>query len=379
MALFGNNASNSLLKNAKSLDINVVTTEEMYTGLLRILSGASEGRATLFDIFYKIYAFVGIKEGIGCSTFVANLAYALAQLGLKVLIIDTSILAPVQDVLLKTNYKEKVDKEKQVTWFDLPYTKMPVLHETPVHANISILSLYGNTEGILDLVSVNDNNELVRLALETFENNFDFILMDCNHEPSSINVATLQQAQRIIQVWDDSPLTLQQIDSFINDCATLAIPLDKMRYVVMNQQFVDIPHDVQNLYKQYNLTQIASNNYSKEVRSILQQGKMLFQYPSTDADVVRYTESLLDTIKFMCNVKDETTEVKVDTKTKKEKGKLKDKKAKDVQIDTTTTNDSNIIAEVSNAESSVQSEMKPVNADTMDSKKSFGSSAFDPD
>ena len=58
-------------------------------------------------MFYQIFAFKGVADGVGTSTLVANVALALADLGLTVLVMDTSMLHPVQDILLKTKYSMK--------------------------------------------------------------------------------------------------------------------------------------------------------------------------------------------------------------------------------------------------------------------------------
>ena len=89
-------------------------------------SGASYTRDVKFDIFYQIIAFQGVKDGVGCSTLVANTALALARLGLNVCVIDTSIKAPSQDILLHTDFR-RVEKKDRVDWMDMYRTNKNVL------------------------------------------------------------------------------------------------------------------------------------------------------------------------------------------------------------------------------------------------------------
>ena len=288
----------------KVSNMTITNPREIYANILKQASGTGQVRGTTFDIFYQIIAFKGIKEGVGCSTLVANTALAVANLGLTVCVIDTSVLEPVQDILLKTKYKD-VEKSKRLDWFDMPFTKLSVLHESKLHKNISVLSFYGKDRNIIDCLSTNDNANLVDLAYTTLHSKFDLILVDCCHELTSLNTAALQQSQHIIQVWNDDPQVLHNIDGFINNCAVLSCPLDKMRSVVYSKMIDDVVGNIDNVLEQYRCKKIAENVMSKDIQRLFALGKSPYQHPTDNEDIIGYTNCIIDIACHVCNIRRE--------------------------------------------------------------------------
>ncbi len=295
---------------SKTADITVKSPKELYSQLLKGVSGAGETRKQNFDIFYEIVAFKGVMDGVGTSTLVANTAKAIADLGLKVCVVDTSIKHPIQDILLNTDYRNRVPEEaNRLDWFDMPYTKKSVLHESKLSSGISVLSFFGKNRGIIDILSTNDNPELVDIAFTELHNKFDMILVDCCDEDTSVNTAALQQAQHVIQVWTDSTGIVNNIDNFINNCATLSCPLDKMRNVVYSQIMDDIIGNLDDMLAQYRLTKLASNTFSKDIRRVSVLGKTLYQYTSNDPDIIEYTECIIKIACHILNIHDENEDL----------------------------------------------------------------------
>lgn len=291
----------------KTSKVTIKDPRELYGSVLKQVSGTGQIRDNKFDIFYQIVAFKGVVEGVGCSTIVANTAIAVANLGLTVCVVDTSILNPVQDILLKTDYKS-VEKDKRLDWFDMPYTKLSVLHESKLSKNISVLSFYGKDRTIIDMLSTNDSSELVDLAYTELHSKFDLILVDCCHEVSSVNTAALQQSQHAIQIWNDAPTVLRNVDGFINTCAALSCPLDKMRNVVYSKVMDDIIGNMDEVLNQYHLTKLTTNYFSKDVQRIAVLGRTLYQYASQEEDIINYTNSIIAIACHVCNIHDEENE-----------------------------------------------------------------------
>lgn len=287
----------------KTSKITIKNPRTIYGDLMKTISGSGQARKTLFDIFYQIIAFKGVCEGVGCSTIVANTAIALADLGLTVCVVDTSIMNPVQDIILKTNYIHKVeDKDDRLDWFDMPYTKLSVLHESSVRKNISVLSFYGKDRGVIDALSVSDNADLVELAYSTLHTRFDLILVDCCHEMTSINTAALQQAQHCIQVWNDTPSVLHSIQTFINNSATLSCPLDKMRNVVYSKVIKDIVGNIDDMLAQYKLTKLAEIGFSMDIQRVITLGKVPYQFVTTEPDLEEFTTAIIQIVCHICNI-----------------------------------------------------------------------------
>lgn len=294
MPLFG--------KDKKLSELTIKNPREVFTDMLKITSGTSVTRELPYDIFYQTIAFRGIVEGLGTSTIVANTALAIAETNLTVCVIDTSILQPVQDILLHTNV-DSIDEKDRLDWFDMPYTKKSPLHVSRLNGNISVLSFAGKKRGIVDILSTNDATQLVDIALAELHNKFDIILIDSCHEMTSVNIAALQQAQHVIQVWSDTPQVTRNIDNFITNCVTLSIPLDKMRYVITNKVTPDlIGANSDELINQYRLKKLASMRCSDKIQYITAMGKQLWQLESIEPEVAEFTDMIIEVACHILNV-----------------------------------------------------------------------------
>lgn len=331
----------------KTSKVEVKSPRDIYYSILKSTSGSAYTRNIDVDIFYTVYGFKGITEGVGCSTLVANVAQAIADMGLTVCVIDTSILAPVQDILLKTdvefedvNVYEEGKAEKRLDWFDMPYTKKSVLHISKLNQNISVLSFKGKKHTIVDFLSTNDSETLVEMALSELGTKFDIILVDICHEPSAVATACLQQSQKIIQVWNDAPTVLGNLERFLTNSATLACPLDKMSNVVFSKVQRDALGSLDNVLKEYKFKKIGVNYLSEEVALQVVVGNNLFQLPSNDKNVVAYTDCVIDVACMILNLTEDrelTKQMDADKKKKKKDGIIKTEDILNGKVDGTAT------------------------------------------
>lgn len=289
----------------KTSKLTITNPRKVFEDILKQASGSSYTRDIKYNIYYQVIAFYGVADGIGCSTLVANTALAIAETGLTVCVIDSSILSPVQDVLLNTDtavIDENSDEDAQLDWFDMPFTRKSPLHISKKNRNISVLSFKGKRRGVVDFLSTNDSNTLVEIALSTLHNKFDLILIDCCHELSAVNTACLQQAQQVIQIWNDAPTVVANLENHITNAITLSCPLDKMRYIVANKISKDAMGTLENLCKQYRCKLLTTNYLSEELYLLAVTGKTLFRAESTDELVINYTESIIDIVCHILNI-----------------------------------------------------------------------------
>lgn len=291
----------------KAAKATIASPREIFYNALRQTSGSAFTRELRFDIFYQIIAFRGVVEGVGTSTLVANTALALSDLGLSICVVDTSILNPVQDILLKTDEAVDItnDGKEHLDWFDMPYTKKSCLHISKLKKNISVLSFRGKKRGIIDVLSTNDSDTLVEIAFTELHNKFDLILVDTCHELSCVNAAALQQSQQVIQVWNDTPTVIGNLENFITNSITISCPLDKMRYVVYNKIVKDVIGNLDELIKQYRLNVLAKSYMSEELLMLIVTGKTLYQAASTDEGVIEYTNCIIDIACHILNIHSE--------------------------------------------------------------------------
>lgn len=289
----------------KTSKATIANPRKVFEDILKQASGSAYTRDIKYNIYYQVIAFYGVTDGVGCSTLVANTALALAETGLTICVIDTSILAPVQDVLLNTAESVINENEQDVEhldWFDMPFTRKSPLHVSKRKKNISVLSFKGKRRGVIDFLSTNDSDSLVEIALSTLHSKFDLILIDCCHELSSVNTACLQQAQQVIQVWNDSPTVVSNLENFITNAITLSCPLDKMRYVVASKVSKDAMGTLDGLCNQYRCRLLTTNYLSEELYLLAVTGKVLFRVESTDESVIDYTSSIIDIVCHILNI-----------------------------------------------------------------------------
>ena len=273
--------------------VTAPSPSEILTNMLKTSSGTDISRTLRYSIFYQIIAFRGVKDGLGCSTIVANTALALANLGVTVCVVDTSILNPSQNELLHTNYKD-VDPKKQEDWFSLGFTKKSVLNQSKLNSRISVLAF--KDRNIVDLASTADNESLVQLAYTQLATKFDIILVDVCSEPSNIAMAAMQYAHKIIQVWSNAPHVMRNVDQFIKNATILSIPTDKMRYVVSSMTVDDIPMNWDAVMEKYKFKHLAHVGMSMEIARILATGKMVYEFASRHEDVAEFNECILDIV-----------------------------------------------------------------------------------
>lgn len=299
MGLFGGDkvdkgkdaALDKRLQSSKFRDVHLKSAGEVMVDIYKSTSGTSEVRKSDFNIFYNIIAFKGVKDGVGVSTLVANTAYALADLGLTVCVIDTSIKAPSQDYLLKTNYA-KSKSGKTLDWFDMPFTKDSVVNISKVKSGITVLSFTNRT--ILDLVSLNDNATLVDIAIEKLQNKYDIILIDVCDEPSAVGNACMLRAGRIFQVWGNAPQEIGAIQGFVTNQLTCCVPLDKMKFVITSNTVDDISTEWEVLLKKYKFKHVAHVGKSMEIARRLAAGKIVYGEVTDNEDIAEFTECIKD-------------------------------------------------------------------------------------
>jgi len=294
------------LDKSKTSNITVKSPQEIFTELLRMTSGAKFARDIQFDIFYQVIAFKGICEGVGTSTIVANTAIAIAKLGLTVCVIDSSVLNPVQDILLKTNWRDS-DIKNRKDWFDMMYTDESVLHQSKINNNISVLSFKGKKRDITDIMGTQDSDILVETAISILHNKFDIILIDCCQEPTQISAGCIQQAQKVIQVWTDTPHIISNIDMWITNNVILSCPLDKMRYVVISKYVNDIHCDFSEMLRQYRFTKLASCSLSIDIARVNAMGKTLWGYASDSQDIIEFNNCIIDIVCHLLNIEDKNS------------------------------------------------------------------------
>lgn len=279
----------------KTQNLEVADPKKVLVGMLKTFSGSGVTRDIKFNMFYHIYAFKGVVPGVGCSTIVANTALALADLGLSVCVFDTSVLHPVQDELLRTDYRNKA-VEQRVDWYDMPFTKESPLSISSQNRAISVLSFAGKNRTVLDMISTMDSEELVDIAIDEIESKFDVILIDLCDEPTNVNVTSMQRAQQVFQVWSDSIPALASMQTTIANNVTLSCPFDKMRYVIENKTCDDTMGSLDALYDEYHFIRLSHCSLSYEIARVSGLGQQLWKCLNVDAAIEDFNLLIIDVV-----------------------------------------------------------------------------------
>ena len=274
-------------------DLEIKSPSDVLKDLLRATSGASVARNLRYSIFYNIVGFKGIKDGLGTSTIVANTAVALAEMGAKVCVVDTSILYPCQDILLDTDYRDS-ELNKRRDWFDMGISKESVLHISKRNSSISVLSFVGRS--VVDLLGTQDTSELVELAFGQLVTNFDILLVDLCSELSRINTTAMQLCQKVVQVWGNAPHLLTNGSSFVTNNAICACPLEKCRNVITSKVVDDIKTDWGDVFKELGLTHLANIGLSLDIARIQAQNALIWGYPSKSEDVHEFNTAIFELV-----------------------------------------------------------------------------------
>lgn len=265
-----------------------VNSKNILESVLRATSGADVTKEVSFSIYYKIVGFKPAKEGIGCSLLVANVAMALAKLGLNVCVMDTSILNPSQDVLLNTGNTSKED------WLEMPYTNSNVMSVSKRNSKIHVLSF--RNRGLIDLLSVAENEDLCDVAFTQLLDKYDIFLVDLSNEPSAVSTACMQHCHKVIQLWTNSPHALNNISDFVDSNVSVCCPLEKMSSVVTSMVVDDIPTDWESILGKYKFKRIGNIPLSLEVARVISLGKLPFDYQANSEGIDLYNKCVSDVV-----------------------------------------------------------------------------------
>ncbi len=262
--------------------------------ILKATSGADVAKETTCSVYFKIVGFKPCKEGIGCSLLVANTAMALAKLGLSVCVMDTSMLNPSQDILLNTGNTSKED------WLEMPYTNSNVLSVSKRNSKINVLSF--RNRGVIDLLSISDNEELCEIAFTQLLDKYDVFLIDLSNEPSAVSVACMQHCHKVIQVWSNFPHCLNSVSTFVESNVSLCCPLEKMSSVVTSMVIDDIKTDWETILSKYKFRQIGNIPMSLEVARVVSLGKLPFGYQSPSEGIRLYNDCIQSVVSEIVEV-----------------------------------------------------------------------------
>lgn len=144
----------------------------------------------------KIIAIVNQKGGVGKTTTAINVGQYLAHAGKRVLLVD---LDPQANATLGMGTDHSEVEQGVYELLLEEATAREVIRQTPHHENFHLLpatiSLAGAT---VELVPLEEREFLLRKALETVREDYDFILIDCPPTLGLLTVNALVAADEVL-------------------------------------------------------------------------------------------------------------------------------------------------------------------------------------
>lgn len=133
----------------------------------------------------KIIAIANQKGGVGKTTTTVNLAACLAELGKKVLLIDTD---PQGNATTGLSIN-KVEQEKTIYELLIGNNSIRECILRDVYPNLSVIPANVNLAAAeIELIGIEDKEYILQKEIEYVKDDYDYILIDC---PPALNTLTL--------------------------------------------------------------------------------------------------------------------------------------------------------------------------------------------
>lgn len=230
----------------------------------------------------KVIAIANQKGGVGKTTTTVNLAACLAELGKKVLLIDTD----PQGNATSGFSINKVEQEKTI--YELLIGECPVNEciIKDVMPNISVMPANVNLAAAeIELIGVKDKEYILKNELEYAMDDFDYIMIDC---PPALNTLTLNAmtcASSVIVPIQCEYLALEGLSDLIT---TINLVKERLNADLDLEGIVFTMYDSRTLLSQDVVENVKGHFPDKTYETKIPRNVRLSEAPSFGQPIIKY-------------------------------------------------------------------------------------------
>ena len=211
-------------------NIGKVTSDKAVDFIKTLSGGEVKYKKKVID---NVIVFTGASGGTGVSTIMSNVAYAAAEKGLRVLVMDLNIMYPVQHIYFGDN-KQELEKPDLVGYL-LGRNSLGEAIDTK--GNISLV--YGHNRTLLDWLNIEADSAVANFneAIHKLRALFDVILIDCPMKIEHTICNTIfYSCDAIYLVWDEGISSLSNTEKIRRNMATSGIDAYTKMRVILNKR-----------------------------------------------------------------------------------------------------------------------------------------------
>lgn len=231
----------------------------------------------------KIIAIANQKGGVGKTTTAINLAASLAVLEKKVLIIDADPQANTTSGLNfdpenkdhRTLYEILIGKIQASD--ALVQTELPQLHLIPSHINL--------VGAEIELLEVKERESVLKNALASIRDNYDFIIIDCSPSLGLITVNCLTAADSVIIPVQPEFFALEGLAKLIQ---TIRIVQNGINSKLTIEGFVVTMYDGRTKIHNQVVAQLRDHFKDLVFKTVIQRSIRLSEAPSYGKPIILY-------------------------------------------------------------------------------------------
>lgn len=274
--------------------------------VLGTLSGGMEERLSEQLLFDKTIGFRGIKDGVGCSTFVFNVACGLIDTTkYSVCVVDTNLLYPYHEYALGL-----ANEEETKDLMDFGGDNLSQIAHKTRYSNIYLVSF--SNRYLADMLSSKESQAIVERLFDSLKQFFDIVLVDLSHEPTWATTISALKCNKIYTIVTPDVACLSVLQKSLNSVASTGVPVYKMRKVILNKNIDDVNTGVHKTLENLNLEVVGDIPLSIDIARFGLKGTRIWGAATGKSAISAFNNTIDSILDDICQV-NETNIAKVRT------------------------------------------------------------------